>query len=147
MRRGQRRQLVRHGEHDMEVLDRQQLLAAVFEPGRPIPRLALGTVPVAARSIDRRLGVARRAAEEVASHRGRATGAQRRQHFALLDAQVGSAGVEELGSVAADDFADFERRAGFCGAGAVGGTWRSCSRGSRSNDLQASCRWLRRTCV
>jgi len=147
MRRGYRGQLVRDGEHHMEVLDREQFLPAGLQPGGPITRLAFGTVPVATRVIDRRLCVASRAAQQVASHRGRATGAQRCQHFALLDAQVFSAGGEEPGSVTADDFADFDRRAGFFGAGAVAGTWRSCSSGSRSSDLQASWRWLRRTCV
>ena len=117
MRRGYRGQLVRDGEHHMEVLDREQFLPASLQPGGPITRLAFGTVPVAARVIDRRLCVASRAAQQVASHRGRATGAQRRQHFALLDAQVPSAGGEEPGSVTADDFADFDRRGGFRAAG------------------------------
>jgi hypothetical protein len=50
---------------------------------------------------------------KVATHRRRATGGQRRQDLALLDVQAGSAGGEEPGSVAADDFADFLRRPGF----------------------------------
>jgi len=74
-------------------------------------------VPVAARVINGRLGVAGGATLEVAAHRGRAAGGQGREDFALLHAQVGSLGGEELGSVAAEDFADFERRLGFRATG------------------------------
>jgi hypothetical protein len=73
-------------------------------------------MPVATRIIKRRLRVAGRAAVQVATHRRRATGGQRRQDLALLHVQAGSAGGEELGSVAADDFTDFVRRPGFRGA-------------------------------
>jgi len=67
----------------------------------------------------------------MATHRRRATGGQRRQHFTLLHVYARSAGGEELVSVAADDFSDFELRSDFCGVeDVVSGTCRSCSRGT-----------------
>ena len=147
MRGGQRRQFVRHGEDHMEILDGEQFPAAGLEPGGAVAGLTLRTVAVATRIIEGRLRVAGRAAMKMATHRRRATGGQRRQNLALLHVQAGSAGGEELGSVVAEDFADFVRRPAFLGAGAAAGTWRSCSRGNRSKDRQASWRWLRRTCV
>jgi hypothetical protein len=131
----------------MKILDWQQFPSAFLEPGGTIAGLALGTMPVAARVIEWGFDTTGVAKVEVTSHSGRAAGSQRRQHFALLDIQAGSTGGEEVGSVAADDFADFERRAGFRGTAAMAGTWRSCSRGNSSKDWQASCRWLRRVCV
>ena len=44
----QRRQLCRQGEDDVEVGDRQQILAAVFQPLGALLRLALRTVAIAA---------------------------------------------------------------------------------------------------
>ena len=44
----QRREFCRQGEDDVEIGDRQQILAAVFQPLRALLRLALGTVAIAA---------------------------------------------------------------------------------------------------
>ncbi len=112
---GQRRQFVRHGEHHVEILDGEQFPAAGFQPGGAVAGLTLRTVAVATRIIEGRLRVAGCAALKMATHRRRATGGQRRQNLALLHVQAGSAGGEELGSVAAEDFADFVRRPGFRG--------------------------------
>src|SRR5579872_6160840 len=130
----------------MMILDRQQFLLACREPGSAVAGLTFGAVAVAARVIQRCLCITRDAAMNVASHPGRATSGQRRQRLAVLDSQTGSPGCEERGAVAADDFADFDRGRRFRG-GVGAGPCRSCSKGNRSRDLQASWRWLRRTCV
>ena len=44
----QRRQFCRQGEDDVEIGDRQQVLAAIFEPRGALVGLALGTVAIAA---------------------------------------------------------------------------------------------------
>ena len=113
-----RHQFVGRGQHHMMILDRQQFPLTGREPGRPVTGLTFGTVAIAARVVQRRLGVTRIAAVNVASHPGRPTSGQCRQRFAVLDSQTGSAGCEERGSETADDLADFEREPRF-----RGGVW------------------------
>jgi len=141
------RQLVRDAEDHVEVFDGEQFLSTFFQPGGPFTSLTFRTVPVAAGVVQGSLCAAGVTAVEMASHVRRAAARQRRQHQPLPRSQAGSAGSEEGVSVAADDFADFERRPACRGPGAGTGTRRISSSGNSSRDWQASCRWLRRTCV
>ena len=75
MRQGQRSERGRQREHDMMILDRQQVLGLAVEPVRAGKGLALGTVAVAARVVGDALVAAIQTVLDVpAQRRGAAVG-------------------------------------------------------------------------
>jgi len=99
------------GEHHVKVTHRQQLAATGFQPLAARGRLALGTVPVAARVVRHLAVPAFIALLDVSAQGGSAAGGQRLQHELLVEGQAGAALAEEFGAVLADDVAEFESRA------------------------------------
>lgn len=79
---------MRHGEDDVEILDRQQFGLAIFEPLRTRERLALRTVPIAAAVESDALVAAGIALLDVAAQRGRAAALDGAHHAALPTAQA-----------------------------------------------------------
>jgi hypothetical protein len=105
----------------MEILNGEQFPSTFLEPGGTSAGLALGTMPVATRVVQRSFDATGIAAVEMASHPGRPASGQCGQDQPLPRDHAGSAGLEEGVSVTADDFADFVRRLGFRAMGTAAG--------------------------
>ena len=103
----QGRQLVRQGEHEVEVRNRQELGAARCQPGGAGRSLALGTVPVAAGVVGDLLPAAGVALAHVAAQCGGAAGGQFGQGFGFPPRESASPGAAVVGG---------PERKGPCGA-------------------------------
>jgi len=100
---------IRQGEHDVIVSDREQLLLTSFKPPGFSQRLALGTVSVATRVVDRHPISAARALVEMTAKRRCSTLHDRAHHPALLSSDEASVLLEESFPVPTDDIGDFKR--------------------------------------
>lgn len=102
--------LRRHGEHDVEVLDRQDFALAIGKPLRPCCSLALGTMPIAARVVRDRLLATAKTTLDVAAHGGGAAAHKVAQYPALGSGNPAVPGGVEGRAVLADDVSKFELR-------------------------------------
>src|SRR3954447_26159795 len=100
---GDRSDLGRQGEDQVEIADRQQIGLA---GGEPVPRrraLALGTMAVATRVVGNSLVAAVFAALDMAAEDGRAAVLDGRHHLELAEADVPGIGLAPGGAVAMED--------------------------------------------
>ena len=105
----QRRQLCRQGEDDVEIGDRQQILAAVFQPLGALLRLALRTVAIAAGVVRYAYFTTAIAGIDVAAKLGGTTGCEIAQD-ALPGLRHPQARHATIGSgQGTDDVGDLER--------------------------------------
>ena len=103
-------ELVRQGEDDVEVLDREQIGTSGFDPIGLSQRLTLGAVPVAARVIDGAPVPALVAGFEVATEGCRSTLTQVADGVALNGTHL--MGVRITLSMTAKEITEFRRRSG-----------------------------------
>ena len=105
----QRRQLCRQGEDDVEIGDRQQILAAVFQPLGALLRLALRAVAIAAGVVRYAYLTTGIASIDVAAELGGTTGCEI-AHDALPGLRHPQARHATIGSgQGTDDVGDLER--------------------------------------
>jgi hypothetical protein len=100
----------RHGEHDVEVGNRQQLALAIGEPLGAGETLALRTVPVAAGIVGNGGLTAILAAFDMAAERRCPAHLARRHDAALSESQAAGLVVAIDGTIAAEDIRHLERR-------------------------------------
>ena len=108
---GDRGDLGRQGEHDVEVADRQEIGLA---GGQPVPcrrALAFGAMPVAAAVIGNPAMAAVLACLDMTAEGGGAAGLDRRHHLHLTEAQMTGMGRAPGGTMAMKDIGDLQRRA------------------------------------
>ena len=108
---GDRGDLGRQGEDQVEVADRQQIGLA---GGKPVPRrraLALGAMAVAARVVRDPAVAAILAALDMAAEGGRAAVLDGRHHLELAKAQMPGIGLAPGGAMAMEDVGDLQPRA------------------------------------
>ena len=108
---GDRGDLGRQGEDQVEVADRQQIGLA---GGKPVLRrraLALGTMAVAARVVGDPAVAAVLAALDMAAEGGRAAALDGRHHLELAEAHMPGIGLAPGGAMAMEDVRDLQPRA------------------------------------
>ena len=96
----------RQSEHDMVVIDRQQVGLAVFKPAPGGTALALGTMPVAAGVVGDLDLRAVFTAQQVTTERGTAAALNGRHHLQLAEAQMPGTGITPRRSLVAEDVRD-----------------------------------------
>src|SRR6202040_1035517 len=108
---GDRGDLGRQREDQVEVADRQQIGLA---GGKPVPRsraLALGAMPVAAGVVGDPAVAALRAALDMTAEGGRAAALDSRHHLELAEADMPGIGLAPGGPMAVKDVCDLQPRA------------------------------------
>jgi len=103
-------QLLGQGEDDVEVVDREELRLAGFEPALRGTRLALRTVAVATGVVGVAIRVAPLTVQLMAAEFGRSAALDRRQDFQLPHAQVPGLTQPPGRAVSAHDVGDLQRR-------------------------------------
>jgi len=103
-------ELVRHGEHDVEVVQRDQFANARRHPVVARLRLALGTVAIAA-GVEREAEIlsAPRAAVAVATERRRAAALDGSHDLMLRPGDAGAAALDEASGPRAEDVGHLQR--------------------------------------
>src|SRR5271169_3937302 len=108
---GNRGDLGRHGEDQVEIADRQEIGLAGGEPVLRRRALALGTMAIAAGVVGDPAVAAILAALDVAAERGRAAALDGRHHLELAEAHMPGIGFAPGGPMAVKDVCDLQPRA------------------------------------